>query len=227
MSGRANVRSPTEPVADPRQERENRASFDEVRVRGLSSRVDSGAMTDRDLLHDLCSDRVPSAEAYERLLDAYGEELYRRCVLSLCDRDAAHVVLRDTLIAARAHIRRLPDADRMGEWLHAVAESECLRRRARDHRLAREWALPVNIALVRARVLKGMAAPELDGYRAHVAARADNFGRDGFPAPPSEPGGRNLPCALVPALTGLLVALACAAYALAEASGPLAAALGG
>src|SRR5699024_11775686 len=88
-------------------------------------------MTDRDLLQALRSSRVSSADAYRWLLDAYGEELYRHCILVLGDRDAAHVVLRDTLIAARAHIGRLPKAERLGEWLHALAEVERARHRVR------------------------------------------------------------------------------------------------
>ncbi|WP_017569344.1 RNA polymerase sigma factor [Nocardiopsis halotolerans] len=172
-------------------------------------------MTDRDLLHALYSGRTPPEDAYARLLDAYGDELYRRCILVLRDRDAAHVVLRDTLIAARAHIGRLPDADRLGEWLHALAEVECARHRASGPGgLPRgELAMPRNTALVRARVLNGMTGPELDGYRAHVALRADRFDRNGFPRPPVDPvlsrGLASLvPVALVVLCALLLIALA-------------------
>ncbi|MDT0327167.1 RNA polymerase sigma factor [Nocardiopsis lambiniae] len=183
-------------------------------------------MTDRELLHTLRADGPPSAEAYERLLDAYGEELFRRCILALGDRDAAHVVLRDTLIVACAHIGRLTDADRLGEWLHALTEVECVRRMSYGHRLPGEWVLPENTVLVRIRVLKGMATPELDGYRAHVAARADRFDREGFPLGPGA-----VPVSHGPALVGsfglmvlvFLVAAVCAGYLLTrtpEAEGP-------
>ena len=174
-------------------------------------------MTDRELLHALRADGAPSAESYRRLLDAYGEELFRRCILALGDRDAAHVVLRDTLIIACAHIGRLADPDRLGAWLHALAETECVRRRSYDPRLPGEESMPENTGLVPVRVLKGMAAPELDGYRAHVAARADRFDRDGFPLPPGTPQGphgRSLvgPFGLVMLMA--LVAAVCAGYLL-------------
>ena len=185
--------------------------------------VDSRSMTDRDLLHALRSGRSPSADAYGRLLDAYGEELYRRCILVLRDRDAAHVVLRDTLIVAHAHILRLSDAERLGEWLHALAEAECRRHRERCRTPpdgdARPLTLPEKTDLVRARVLNGMSRPELDCYRTHVAARADRFGRDGFPL---RPGSRQVPRAtltLLPFVIVLLCALlvlVLAGYALAR-----------
>lgn len=180
-------------------------------------------MTDRDLLHALRSGRTPPEDAYARLLDAYGEELYRRCILVLRDRDAAHVVLRDTLIVARAHIGRLADADRLGEWLHALAETECARHRAHGLRSGApgELALPENTELVPLRVLNGMVGPELDGYRAHVAVRADRFDREGFPKPPSVPVLTRGPASLLPVALVLLCALlliALAGYVLAADS---------
>ncbi|WP_435110368.1 RNA polymerase sigma factor [Nocardiopsis synnemataformans] len=166
-------------------------------------------MTDRDLLHALRSGRTPPEDAYARLLDAYGAELYRRCILVLRDRDAAHVVLRDTLIVARAHIGRLADADRLGEWLHALAEAECARHRANGLRTGapRELALPENTALVPLRVLNGMVGPELDGYRTHVAVRADRFDREGFPKPPRDPILTRGLASLLPVALALLCAL--------------------
>ncbi|SIO90411.1 hypothetical protein [Nocardiopsis sp. JB363] len=141
-------------------------------------------MTDQDLLHALRSRRTCPAGVYARLLDAYGEDLYRYCVLVLRDRDTAHVVLRDTLIVARAHSVRLGDAARLGEWLHALAEVECGRHHgacATGGEGTVRPALSGPHGLVRCRVLDGLTRPELDGYRTHVAVRADQFGRDGFP----------------------------------------------
>ena len=173
-------------------------------------------MTDQDLLHALRSGRTPPSDAYVWLLDAYGEELYRRCILVLRDRDAAHVVLRDTLIVARAHSARLPDAARLGEWLHALAEAECARHRA-SYEADRALALPEKTELVRARVLNGMCGSALDGYRLHVAARADRFGRDGFPLGPDKrhPTHATLyPLPVVLALLCALLLIALAGYAL-------------
>ncbi|MBR8742010.1 sigma-70 family RNA polymerase sigma factor [Nocardiopsis sp. MG754419] len=143
-------------------------------------------MTDQDLLHTLRSGRTRPADVYARLLDVYGEDLYRHCVLVLRDRDTAHVVLRDTLIVARAHSARLEDAERLGAWLHALAEAECGRHRSRaaGGDGARRPAPRGSDGLVRVRVLSGMTRPELDGYRTHVAVRADRFGPDGFPLRP-------------------------------------------
>ena len=174
-------------------------------------------MTDQDLLHALRSSRIPSSDAYARLLDAYGEELYRRCILVLRDRDAAHVVLRDTLIAARAHIGRLADAEHLGEWLHAMAEAECARRLAADLRAFAQggdgMSMPENTALVPVRVLNGMSGPELDGYRAHVAARADHFDRNGFPVQPEGPLRLRGMVPLIPAALVVVCALLLVAFA--------------
>lgn len=191
--------------------------------------VDSWFMTDQDLLRALRSGRTPPTDAYARLLDAYGEELYRRCILVLRDRDAAHVVLRDTLIVACAHIGRLSDADRLGEWLHALAEAECARHRANGPRTAQsdELAMPENTRLVPVRVLNGMSGPEIDGYRTHVATRANRFDRDGFPLPPGDPaplrGLVSLLTVVLAVLCALLV-IALAGHVLARGSahGPLA-----
>ncbi|WP_049570878.1 RNA polymerase sigma factor [Nocardiopsis sp. SBT366] len=178
-------------------------------------------MTDRDLLHALRFDRGDTADAYARLLDAYGDELYRRCILVLRDRDAAHVVLRDTLIVARAHIGRLPNAERFREWLHALTEAECSRYLG-SHQAHRAWdahplALPARADLVRARVLNGIGRPELAGYRTHVAARADRFDRDGFPLPPGHGPLADGPLpqlSFVIALLCALLVLVLAGYAL-------------
>ncbi|MEU3018329.1 MULTISPECIES: sigma-70 family RNA polymerase sigma factor [unclassified Nocardiopsis] len=176
-------------------------------------------MTDRDLLHALRFDRADTSDTYAKLLDAYGDELYRRCILVLRDRDAAHVVLRDTLIVARAHIGRLRDTDRLREWLHALAEAECARHLAhhRVHGDARPLLLPERTDLVRERVLNGVSGPGLAGYRTHVAARAARFGRDGFPRLPVSGNladGPVSPLSFVIAVLCALLVLALAGYAL-------------
>lgn len=172
-------------------------------------------MTDQDLLRALRSGRTPMEEAYARLLDAYGGQLYRRCILVLGDRDAAHVVLRDTLIVAHAHIGRLSGADQLGEWLHALAEVECARHRASGARApsADDLVLPERTELVPARVLNGMTGPELDGYRTHVALRADRFDRNGFPRPPVGPARPRALNSLVPVALVLLWTLLLAVLA--------------
>ncbi|WP_028646655.1 hypothetical protein [Nocardiopsis sp. CNT312] len=164
-------------------------------------------MTDRDLLRALRSSRTSAGDAYTYLLDAYGEELYRSCILALRDRDAAHVALRDTLIVARAHIRHVPDACHLREWLHVLAEAECARRAVRGSGSGPQWRMPEHVEFVRSRVIDGMAGPGLDAYRAHVSARADHFGRDGFPLPAAaRPLARGL-VALLPVLAVLLCLL--------------------
>lgn len=163
-------------------------------------------MTDRDLLLTLSSSRIPPHEAYTELLDTYGDELYRCCILALADRDAAHVVLRDVLIAARAHIDKVRDPDDLRDWLRALAEAECAR-----HRAATGETLPVGLpectGMVRRRVLNAATGPELDGYRAHVAARTDDFRGDGFPRRPGEPAPLRGLFPLLPVGLALLGAL--------------------
>ncbi|MBB4929237.1 DNA-directed RNA polymerase specialized sigma24 family protein [Lipingzhangella halophila] len=166
-------------------------------------------MTDRDLLHALRSSRVRPSEAYARLFDAYGEELYELCWTLLGDADVAQTVLRDTFIVTRAHIDRLPSERRFRDWLFAVAEAECERHlrviRAEYVAEAPEPGVPRPPCL-RVRVLSGVTGPDLSGYRAHIAQRADAFDRQGFPVPPSARHSEYQTTHLLP---GLVVA-ACA-----------------
>lgn len=187
--------------------------------------VDSWSMTDRDLLLTLSSSGTPPQVAYAVLLDNYGDELYRCCILVLADRDAAHVVLRDVLIASRAHIDKVTDPDRLREWLHAVAKAECARHRAAAEAFPPS-GLPGSTGMVRCRVLNGTAGPELDGYRAHVTARADDFRKDGFPRRAGEPAPLRGLFPLVPvglALLGALLLLTVAGAVLSDdaAFGPV------
>ncbi len=59
---------------------------------------------------------------------------------------------------------------------------------------------------LRLRVLSGVTGPDLSGYRAHIAERANAFDRCGFPLPPSTKRPDALSSRLVP---GLILA-ACA-----------------
>lgn len=145
-------------------------------------------MMDRDLLHALRSSRVRPSEAYARLFDAYGEELYEMCFGLLGDPDVAQTVLRDTFIVTRAHIDRLPSERRFREWLFSVAEAECERhlRVIEAERVAEVPDVGVSRPpCLRVRVLSGVTGPDLSGYRAHIAQRANAFDRKGFPVPPS------------------------------------------
>ncbi|GAA4050742.1 RNA polymerase sigma factor [Nonomuraea soli] len=83
-------------------------------------------MNDRVLVEALRG-RDPGALA--ALYDSHAESVYRYCWSLLASADSAQVALRDTLIAAEAHIERLGDPDRLGAWLYALARVECLRRR--------------------------------------------------------------------------------------------------
>ncbi|GAA3696499.1 hypothetical protein GCM10022224_072720 [Nonomuraea antimicrobica] len=84
-------------------------------------------MNDRALVEALRA-REPGALA--ALYDAYAESVYRYCWSLLLSRDSAQVALRDTLIAAEAHVGALADPERLRTWLYALARAECLRRRA-------------------------------------------------------------------------------------------------
>ncbi|WP_017593229.1 RNA polymerase sigma factor [Nocardiopsis potens] len=184
-------------------------------------------MMDRDLALALRSSRPCPTLAYERLYDAYGDELYRLCLRRLDDPDKAQAVLRDTFIVAGAHIHRLADSGRLREWLAAIARAECehhLPPNGADRGAESAAAVPQPCASemrapekcpvgVRLRVLSGLVGPDLEGHREHVAVRAAGFDRDGFPLPAPERGRPGLlrtllPAAAVAACALLLVMLA-------------------
>ncbi|WP_170317361.1 sigma-70 family RNA polymerase sigma factor, partial [Acrocarpospora corrugata] len=83
-------------------------------------------MNDRVLVEAL-RDRDPGALA--ALYDSYAESVYRFCWAMLGSPDGAQVALRDTLIAAEAHIQSLADPEQLRPWLFALARGECARRR--------------------------------------------------------------------------------------------------
>ncbi|MFW5420604.1 sigma-70 family RNA polymerase sigma factor [Nocardiopsis sp. CNT-189] len=187
-------------------------------------------MMDRDLALALRSSRPCPTLAYERLYDAYGDELYRLCLRRLGDPDKAQAVLRDTFIVAGAHIHRLADSGRLREWLAAIARAECEyhlppdgtgrgaaagdRAAAAPQPCGPEARAPEKCPVgVRLRVLSGLVGPDLEGHREHVADRAAGFDRDGFPLPAPERGRPGLlrtllPAAAVAACALLLVMLA-------------------
>ncbi|MEV4574985.1 sigma-70 family RNA polymerase sigma factor [Nonomuraea jabiensis] len=84
-------------------------------------------MNDRVLVEAL---RARDPGALAALYDTYAESVYRYCWSLLLNADSAQVALRDTLIAAEAHVGALADPDRLRAWLYALARAECLRRRA-------------------------------------------------------------------------------------------------
>ncbi|WP_084958803.1 sigma-70 family RNA polymerase sigma factor [Thermoactinospora rubra] len=83
-------------------------------------------MNDRVLVEAL---RAHDPGALAALYDSHAESIYRYCWSLLLSSDSAQVALRETLIAAEAHIRRLADPGRLRTWLFALARTECLRRR--------------------------------------------------------------------------------------------------
>ncbi|WP_061291171.1 RNA polymerase sigma factor [Herbidospora cretacea] len=85
-------------------------------------------MTDRDLVQAL---RARDPGALASLYDAHAEGVYRFCWF-LLGAESAQVALRDTMIAAEAHIEALRDPDRLYVWLLALARAECRRRRQSD-----------------------------------------------------------------------------------------------
>ncbi|WP_066366335.1 RNA polymerase sigma factor [Herbidospora mongoliensis] len=82
-------------------------------------------MTDRDLVQAL---RARDPGALASLYDAHAEGVYRFCWFML-GAEGAQVALRDTMIAAEAHVDVLRDPDRLYVWLLALARAECNRRR--------------------------------------------------------------------------------------------------
>ncbi|MBO3751841.1 zf-HC2 domain-containing protein [Streptosporangiaceae bacterium NEAU-GS5] len=86
-------------------------------------------MSDRVLVEAL---RARRSGALAALYDAYAERLYRYCLALAGSADAAQVALRDTMIAAEAHIGALADPESLRPWLYALARGECGRRRAAE-----------------------------------------------------------------------------------------------
>ncbi|HEY1705015.1 MAG TPA: hypothetical protein VGG75_35410 [Trebonia sp.] len=74
--------------------------------------------------------RKQSPDSVARLFDAYGEQLFQYCWLTLRSGDAAVAATRDTMIAARAHIGRLRDPELLAPWLYALARVQCQHRTA-------------------------------------------------------------------------------------------------
>ncbi|NYE49970.1 hypothetical protein HDA32_005090 [Spinactinospora alkalitolerans] len=188
-------------------------------------------MTDRDLARALRSGGVPASHACALLFDAYGETLYRHCRLALRDTDVARTALRDTFVVARAHIDQLPDPDRLRDWLFAIADAECERHRATvEAALEERPAQPgcpgaagtaggPRSETLRVRVLSCVTAPELAGYRAHVARRGDSFDRRGFPRPPGHQRPARPSSYLLPGLIVAVCALLAMALVLIEFTG--------
>src|SRR4051794_33667155 len=82
-------------------------------------------MNDRLLVQAM---RSRDSGALGAVYDTYADRLYAYCWFQLRNRDAAQVALRDSLIAAEAHIGRLREPDRFGPWLYAITRIECGRR---------------------------------------------------------------------------------------------------
>ncbi|MFV2173314.1 RNA polymerase sigma factor [Actinomadura sp. LOL_016] len=82
-------------------------------------------MDDQELVEAL---RVREPGAPASVYSAYAERLYAYCWFRTQARDDAQVALRDTFIAAEAHIDKLRDPELFGPWLYAIARLQCARR---------------------------------------------------------------------------------------------------
>jgi DNA-directed RNA polymerase specialized sigma24 family protein len=71
--------------------------------------------------------RASSPDALAELFDAYGDNMFRYCLRMLRNREIAQIALRDTLVAAQAHIANLGDPESLGPWLYSLARAECPR----------------------------------------------------------------------------------------------------
>lgn len=86
-------------------------------------------MDDRALVAAL---RARDPSALVALYDDHAEGLHEFCLFALGGIEAAQVALRDTLIAAEAHIHALADPGRLRVWLYALARGECRRRKVQN-----------------------------------------------------------------------------------------------
>ncbi|MFD0898832.1 RNA polymerase sigma factor [Actinomadura sediminis] len=82
-------------------------------------------MDDQELVEAL---RVREPDAPASVYGAYADRLYAYCWFRTQARDDAQVALRDTFIAAEAHIDKLRDPELFGPWLYAIARLQCARR---------------------------------------------------------------------------------------------------
>ncbi|MFL6056302.1 MAG: RNA polymerase sigma factor [Actinoallomurus sp.] len=72
--------------------------------------------------------RAGDANALAQAYDIYAPRLFDYCHALLRDEDLAAEALRDSLIAALAHIDKLREPERFRSWLYALVRNECLRR---------------------------------------------------------------------------------------------------
>ncbi|MEU9023798.1 sigma-70 family RNA polymerase sigma factor [Actinomadura sp. NPDC048394] len=78
--------------------------------------------------------RAGDVIALTEVYDAYAPFLYDYCHGLLRDRVEAAGALRNCVIAAREHVGRLGEPDRLRGWLYAIARKECMRRRDSPNR---------------------------------------------------------------------------------------------
>ncbi|MEV5711424.1 sigma-70 family RNA polymerase sigma factor [Actinoallomurus sp. NPDC052274] len=72
--------------------------------------------------------RTGDTSALAQIYTIYAPRLFDYCHALLRDEDLAAEALRDSLIAAQAHIDRLREPERFRSWLYALVRNECLRR---------------------------------------------------------------------------------------------------
>lgn len=78
--------------------------------------------------------RAGDVIALTEVYDTYAPFLYDYCHGLLRDRVEATGALRNVIIAAREHVERLTEPDRLRGWLYAIARKECMRRRDSPNR---------------------------------------------------------------------------------------------
>ncbi|MFS2291767.1 MAG: hypothetical protein FWJ90_03555 [Actinomadura sp.] len=78
--------------------------------------------------------RAGDVIALTEVYDAYAPRLYDYCHGLLRDRVEAAGALRNVIIAAREHVGRLTEPERLRGWLYAIARKECMRRRDSPNR---------------------------------------------------------------------------------------------
>ncbi|TDC46227.1 sigma-70 family RNA polymerase sigma factor, partial [Actinomadura sp. KC345] len=78
--------------------------------------------------------RAGDVIALTEVYDTYAPFLYDYCHGLLRDRVEAAGALRNVVVAAREHIDRLAEPERLRGWLYAIARKECMRRRDSPNR---------------------------------------------------------------------------------------------
>lgn len=130
-------------------------------------------MTDAELLSGIKAD---APGAFEALVAAYGDRVFRFGRRMCGDREDARDVLQDTLLAAYRALKGLDHPEALRTWLYRVAANACLMMRRKgkfepDREISLEELMPLGEDGPKAEIPDPAALPEEEVLRGEVARR--------------------------------------------------------